>query len=139
MVSVDCKMTLNFNSRYAMKCNFIANFGYIIFIIFLGKHAPRRPKKFSSLCLKHFWGVQQISHSFLTSKLDRSDISANVPNFLHSLIISGMKCCTHNSNLRYCSDLKYKHHTLVIILMCKNTDYTSEFVLLSHSVKLYIR
>ena len=75
--------------------------------------APRRPKKIFSLCLKHFLGVRQISHSFLTSKLDRSDISRNIPNFLHSLIISGMKCCTHNSNLRH-SDLTYKHHTLVI-------------------------
>ena len=30
------------------------------------------PQKFSSLHLKHFWRVRQISHSFLTLKLDRS-------------------------------------------------------------------
>ena len=66
-----------------MPCNAIlANIGYIIFKIFLGKHGPRRPKKFSSLRLKHFLMVRQISHSFLTSKLDRFDISRNIPNFL---------------------------------------------------------
>ena len=40
--------------------------------------------------------------------------SRKIPNFLHLLIIGGVKCCTRNSNLRHYSDLKYKHHSLAI-------------------------
>ena len=112
-----CKMTLNFNSRYAMKCNF-GQYWIHNFLKFSGEACAQMslegPKKFSSLHLKHFLIVRQISRSFLTSKPDRSDISRNIPNFLHSLIISGMKCCTRNSSLRHYSDLKYKHQYIQI-------------------------
>ena len=60
-------MTLNFNSRYAMKCNFsqswIRNFRN-----FLGEHAPDplegQKKEFSSLCLENFGAVRKfLTHS----------------------------------------------------------------------------
>ena len=70
------KMTFHFNSRYAMKCNFsqswISNFQNV-----LGEHAPnppRRQQKIVLAILRKFWGVREISHLFLTLKLDRSAI-----------------------------------------------------------------
>ena len=38
----------------------------------------------------------------------------------------GVNCCTGNSNLRHCSDLEYKHHSLVL-------DYLDEFDIASDS------
>ena len=81
-------MTLNFNSRYAMKYNFSQSWIYN-FQKFLGEHPPDHlegKKKFSSLRLEIFLGARQISHSFLTLKLDRSVImlSIRIPEQLFS-------------------------------------------------------
>ena len=67
-------MTLNFNSRYATKCNFSPSWIHN-FQNFLGEHAPDPPegqKRIFLATLGKFWGLRQISHSFLTLKLDRS-------------------------------------------------------------------
>ena len=70
-------MTLNFNSRYAIKCNFsqswIQNFQN-----FLMEHAPRPPRRPKENFPRYTWNIffwgGQISHSFLTLKLDRSAV-----------------------------------------------------------------
>ena len=63
-----------------MKCNFSLSWIHN-FQNFLGSMPPKSPrgpkKEFYSQRLENFWGVRQISHSFLTLKLNRSGLANN--------------------------------------------------------------
>ena len=58
-----------------------------------------------------------MSHDLLASyqlRMGSGHISVETIQIFCLLIIGGVKCCIRKSNLRHCSYLKYKHHSLVI-------------------------